>query len=174
MKTSGCLIYKKLCIIFSESATNGRHDQSAELGEGTPPSNFCQTKPFFLHQESESESEEADDVVDNQDTGQPATPSTTGVRKRGRKSIDDAIADAILEMAAASKMRTTAIQQCNARYSITKCIKELDEMVGVDEKLYLGALDLFNKPVARETFLSLKGDKRLTWLRRKCMPFLIP
>lgn len=167
LKTSGCPIYRKLCTIFSESETNGRHDQAAQQGGGTTPSNFCQTKPLSLHEESESESEEADDVIHNQDTGQPAAPSTTGVRKRGRKGIDDAIADAILEMAAASKMRTSAIQRCNARFNITKCIKELDEMVGVDEKLYFAALELFNKPIARETFLSLKGDKRLTWLRSR-------
>ena len=116
------------------------------------------------HQESSPESEEADDVVDNQDTGQPATPSMTGVRKRGRKGVDATIAEAILEMAAGSKLRTTAMQRCHAKYTMTQCIKELDEMVGVDKKLYFAALDLFNKPIARETFLSLKGEKRLTWL----------
>ncbi|XP_062102680.1 L10-interacting MYB domain-containing protein-like [Humulus lupulus] len=167
LKASGCSIYKKLCTIFSESATNnGKHDQSAELGERTR-SNIGQTTPLCLQQESSSESEETDDVVEIQDTGQPSTPRT-GVRKRGRKGIDDAIAEAIFEMAAASKMRTTAIQQCNAtKYSVTKCIKLLDEMQGVDEKLYLAALDMFNKPSSRETFMSLTGDKRLTWLRCK-------
>ena len=93
------------------------------------------------HQESSPESEEADDVVDNQDTGQPATPSMTGVSKRGRKGIDDAIAEAILEMAARSKLRTIAMQRCHARYTMTQCIKKLDEMVGVDKKLcYSGSV----------------------------------
>lgn len=121
-----------------------------------------------LQQESTSESEEVDNV-DDPDFSQPTTPSITGIRKRGRKGIDDVIAGAILEMAAASKLRTAAIQQCNGRYTITKCIKELDEMQGVDEQLYFAALDLFSKPNAREIFLSLKGEKRLTWLRGKCM-----
>ncbi|KAF4373835.1 hypothetical protein F8388_007741 [Cannabis sativa] len=170
LKTSGCPIYKKLCTIFSESVTNGKHDQLAEVGEKTP-SKINQTTPLSLQQQSSSESEEADDVTENQDKGQqPSTPMTGTTRKRGRKGIDDAIAEAILEMATASKMRTTAIQQLNAaKYSVTKCIKLLDEMQGVDEKLYLAALEMFNKPLAREIFLSLRGDKRLTWLHRKVL-----
>ncbi|KAL5557526.1 hypothetical protein UlMin_039762 [Ulmus minor] len=179
IKTGGCPTYRELCIIFSESPTNGRHEQSSVLvGGTTTPSSFVPPEPLCILQEESSESEEAEDV-DERDrvqpttpstTGvQPSTPSTSGVRKRGRKGVDDAIADAILQMAAASKLRTTVIQQCKARYSITNCIKVLDEMRGVDEQLYFAALDLFNKPVAREMFLSLKVDKRLTWLRGKCM-----
>ncbi|XP_024177813.1 L10-interacting MYB domain-containing protein [Rosa chinensis] len=168
LRSSGCPIYKELCIIFSEPATNGNHDHPAEHEEGTP--NFHQLEPLSIPQEvpSSSESEEADDGVDDKETVQPITPSTTGIRKRGRKGIDDAIAGAILEMAAASKLRTAAIQQRDARYTIANCIKALDEMKGVDEQLYFAALDLFNKPTAREMFLSLKHDKRLIWLQGKC------
>ena len=56
----------------------------------------------------------------------------------------------------------------NLPYTIADCIRELDGMQGVDEKVYFASLDLFNKPNAREIFLSLKGDKRLIWLRGKC------
>lgn len=169
LKITGCPIYKELCIIFSEPLTNVKREPSGELERGTP-SNPCppEPEPLCMPQGSSSESEEVDDV-DDQDISQPTTPCITGVRKRGRKGIDDVIAGAILEMAAASKLRTAAIQQCNARYTITKCIKELDDMQGVDQQLYFAALDLFSKPIARETFLSLKGEKRLTWLRGKCM-----
>lgn len=169
LKSTGCPIYKELCIIFSEPLANGKHEQSAELERGSP-SNPCppQPKPLCLPQESLSDSEEVENV-DDQDISQPTTPSITGIRKRGRKGIDDVIAGAILEMAAASKLRTAAIQQCNARYSITKCINELDDMLGVDQQLYFAALDLFSKPISRETFLSLKVEKRLNWLRGKCM-----
>lgn len=155
-------MYKELCTVFSDSLTNGIHGQ---LVEWNPSS--C------MVQELSSESEEEDDV-DHQDRVQPATPSTPNVRKRGRKGTDGAIADAILEMAAASKMRTSAIQRWNARHSITKCIQELDETHGVDEQLYFAAIELFDKPIARETFLSLKGDKRLTWLRSKCKAYTDP
>lgn len=167
LRSSGCPIYKELCIIFSEPATNGKHDHPAEHEEGTP--NFRQSEPLSFQQEvlSSSESEEADDAVDDKETVQPTTPSSAGIRKRGRKGIDDAIARAILEMATASKLRTAAIQQRSSRYTIANCIKELDEMKGVEEQVYFAALDLFNKPIAREVFLSLKRDKRLIWLQRQ-------
>lgn len=132
-------------------------------------------EPLSMHrgESSSSDSDEVDGIADDCNATQPTT-CTTGNRKRGPKGIDDVIAGAIMEMAAASKQRTAAIHQFNARYTITDCIKELDEMIGVDEQVYFAALDLFNKPNAREVFLSLKGDKRLIWLRGKCATYPAP
>ncbi|KAG2694176.1 hypothetical protein I3760_08G129300 [Carya illinoinensis] len=173
LKYTGCPIYKELCIIFSEPTTNGKHNLLAEHEGGMTPVTCAE--PLSMHLgESSSDSDEVDDIADACNATRPTTPCTTGNRKRGRKGIDDVIAGAIMEMAAASKLRTAAIQQCNARYTITDCIKELDEMQGVDEQVYLAALDLFNKPNAREVFLSLKGDRRLIWLRGKCAAYPAP
>ncbi|XVF18052.1 hypothetical protein REPUB_Repub10bG0178400 [Reevesia pubescens] len=169
IKSGGCSIYKQLCAIFSEPRINGKHDYKAELC-GEAPSSLPSLEPLgTIQEESSSESEEIEDVADDQDTVQPSAPGIISSRKRGRKGIDDAIAAAILEMAAASKLRTAAVKQRNARYSIASCIKELDEMQGVEERVYFAALELFNNPNAREIFLSLKGEKRLTWLNRKCV-----
>ncbi|GLT82620.1 hypothetical protein SLE2022_009810 [Rubroshorea leprosula] len=156
IKSNGCPIYKQLCVIFSEPTTNGKCEQSAE------PLNMIKL-------ESSTESEEMDDVEKDPDAVPTSTPASNSNRKRGRKGIDDAIAAAILEMAAASKLRTAAVKQHNARYSIASCIRELDELQGVEERVYFAALELFNNPSAREMFLSLKRDKRLTWLCHKCV-----
>ncbi|XP_057424796.1 uncharacterized protein LOC130718279 [Lotus japonicus] len=101
----------------------------------------------------------------------PVLPSGSGGgRKRSRKANGDAIVDAMLEIAAASKMRASAILKSEDRFSISKCIKVLDELQGVDERAYFLALDLFeNSSSAREIFISLKGDKRLPWLLGKCV-----
>lgn len=101
---------------------------------------------------------------------QAGVPSNSGGgRKRGRKATGGAIVDAMLEIAAASKMRASAIMKNEDRFSISKCIKMLDEMQGVDERIYFLALDLFeNHPNAREVFISLKSEKRLAWLQGKC------
>ncbi|KAJ7944142.1 L10-interacting MYB domain-containing protein-like [Quillaja saponaria] len=167
LKSGGCPIFKELCTIFAEPATNGKHDYSTVCVGGVPSALVYMEPLSMHHEESSSESGGAEDV-DDHETIQPTTPTTTSNRKRGRKGIDDAIAGAILEMAASSKLRAAAIKQRNTRYSIANCIKELDVMQGVDQQLYFAALDLFNKPIARETFLSLKGNKRLTWLLGKC------
>jgi cell cycle checkpoint protein len=121
------------------------------------------------HQEESSSETEDDEDANDPQTVQHTTPAATySSRKRGRKGVDNAIADAILEMASASKMRAAAIEQLNSKYSVADCIKYLDLMQGVDQQLYFSALDLFNNPNAREVFLSLKKDKRLTWLHRRC------
>ena len=143
---------------------------TTQLNSGRGPSSLPSLEPLStIQEESSSESEEAEEVADDHDTVQPPTPGIISSRKRGRKGIDGAIAAAILEMAAASKLRTAAVKQCNARYSIASCIKELDEMQAVEERVFFAALELFNNADAREKFLSLKGDKRLTWLHRKCV-----
>ena len=79
----------------------------------------------------------------------------------------DAIVEAMLEIAAASKMRAAASMKNEDQYSISKCIKVLDEMQGVDQRIYFLALDLFENPNAREIFISLKSDKRFPWLQGK-------
>jgi hypothetical protein len=101
-------------------------------------------------------------------------PSASGGRKRSRKATGDAIVNAMLEIASASKMRASAILKNEDRFSISKCIKVLDGLQGVDEQVYFHALDLFeNNSSAREIFVSLKGEKRLPWLQGKCgvLPF---
>ncbi|KAG2410446.1 uncharacterized protein HKW66_Vig0011110 [Vigna angularis] len=89
-------------------------------------------------------------------------PSSSGGQKRSRKANGDAIVDAMLEIVIASKMRVNAILKNDDKFSISKCIKVLDELQGVDEQFYFLVLDLFeNNSSAREIFISLKGDKRL-------------
>ncbi|KDP24000.1 hypothetical protein JCGZ_25388 [Jatropha curcas] len=197
IRVSGCPIFKQLGVIFSDALNNENHEESAEQEEEFPSSvpferpfsTIREVEPLNTIQEDEesSESEDEDDVADDQEKYQPSTRSTTVVhststaldsanaanRKRGRKGIDDAIAGAISHMAAASRLRTAAIRQISERYSVADCIKELDAMQGVEEGIYFAALDLFDNPNAREIFLSLKGDKRMIWLRGKCTAHLI-
>ncbi|XP_057492286.1 L10-interacting MYB domain-containing protein-like [Actinidia eriantha] len=162
MRSAGCPIYKQLCTIFSEPGTNGEYKWSDEREIPCPePLSIFKEEPL-------SESEDEADTDDERDKFQSTIPSGTVTRKRGRKGIDDVIANAILEMAAASKLRTAAVRQYNDRYSITDCIRLLDETQGIDEQVYFAALNLFNNPNARETFLSLKADKRWMWLCSKC------
>uniref|UniRef100_A0A6N2L2V1 Uncharacterized protein n=1 Tax=Salix viminalis TaxID=40686 RepID=A0A6N2L2V1_SALVM len=117
-----------------------------------------------------------DDVnmLDGHNKRQSVTPGGSGRAKRSRKATGDAIVDAMLEIAAASKMRAAAIMKNEDRFSISKCIKVLDEMQGVDQRIYFLALDLFENPNAREIFISLKSDKRFPWLQGKCMLSTIP
>ncbi|RVW42543.1 hypothetical protein CK203_085371 [Vitis vinifera] len=60
------------------------------------------------------------------------------------------------------------LSQRSDQFSISSCIKVLNEMEGVEEDLYLAALDLFQDPDRRETFISIRSDIRMPWLKGKC------
>lgn len=109
-------------------------------------------------------------VIDGHNKRMPATPSSGAgpTRKRGRKACGDSIVEAMLEIAAASKMRAAALTKNGDRFSISKCIKALDDLQGVDQHTYFLALDLFENPTSREIFISLKNEKRFKWLQGKC------
>ncbi|KAH8479824.1 hypothetical protein H0E87_030140, partial [Populus deltoides] len=66
-----------------------------------------------------------DDVtmLDGHNKRQFVTPGGSGRGKRSRKATGDAIVDAMLEIAAASKMRAAAIMKNEDQFSISKCIK---------------------------------------------------
>lgn len=122
--------------------------------------------PALVDEDASSGSGEDLNMLDGHSKHQTVAPNS-GRRKRSRKATGDAIVDAMLEIAAASKMRATAIMRNEERFAISKCIKVLDEMQGVDQSIYFFALDLFENPNARETFLSLKSERRLIWLQCK-------
>ncbi|PIN20029.1 hypothetical protein CDL12_07287 [Handroanthus impetiginosus] len=117
-------------------------------------------------EEASSGSGEDANMLDGHNKHQ-ATTLHSGRRKRSRKATGDAIVDAMLEIAAASKMRATAIMRNEERFTISKCIRVLDEMQSVDQTIYFYALDLFENPSAREIFISLKNERRLAWLQGK-------
>lgn len=89
-------------------------------------------------------------------------------KKRPSRGVEASIASAIVEMAAASRLRTNALTQMSSRFTLAECIRELDGINGVAENVYFAALEIFNNPSAREAFLSLRSDMRLTWLQWKC------
>lgn len=120
----------------------------------------------FVDGDASSGSGEEANMLDGHNKHQAATPHS-GRHKRSRKATGDAIVDAMLEIAAASKMRAAAIMRSEERFTISKCIRILDEMQGVDQNLYFYALDLFESPSARETFISLKSERRLVWMQGK-------
>ncbi|KAL3818764.1 hypothetical protein ACJIZ3_004669 [Penstemon smallii] len=122
--------------------------------------------PTFVDEDASSGSGDEANILDGHNKHQSLTPHS-GRRKRSRKATGDAIVDAMLEIAAASKMRAAAIMKNEERFTISKCIRVLDEMQGVDQSLYFYALDLFENPLARETFISLKVERRLAWLQGK-------
>ncbi|RAL46504.1 hypothetical protein DM860_004783 [Cuscuta australis] len=172
LRSTGCPTYMQLRAIFAETnKTKGKPNGSATTtttGKERPIAS--QPSTVFDDKLSSSGSEEEADVADEDDKPHPTNTSAKTSKKKGRKGFDDFIAKAISEMAAASRLRADAINKYNEKYTIADCVRALDELQGVDDHVYLAALELFNRRISREIFLSLQPEKRLTWLHCKVSP----
>lgn len=186
VKVKDCPIYEQLCAIFTDSSADGKYAQSShfegldksvgndaqglsschDAGTGTAlPDNPSNSKLA----ESTPSSEKPTRSVGDRKRKRPseAQPAPNQTTKDGE--IVDTMAGALLEMVAAWRSKTGATStQADDRFSITNCIKALDEIGEADDSLYFAALNLFEDPNLRETFLSLKGNSlRLSWLQVK-------
>ncbi|CAL5332159.1 unnamed protein product [Camellia sinensis] len=187
-KIKECPIYEQLCTIFADSGADGKYAQSSHFEEldkstGTDPaklnsylesgtpraetpssSKFVQGNVFSAQNPSKN-------VAERKRKRGSEMGSVSGQTKRDHE-INEAMAEAMLEMLAASQLREVAMPKQEDSFAITNCIKALDEieeMEGIDSHLYFTALDLFEDSNVRETFVSLKSNQvRLTWLKGKC------
>ena len=190
IKIKDCPIYDQLCMIFTESGADGKYAQSSHyeelddksVGIGTaidtfgltscPESGKLSSKPLSsskIVQENASLAEKLDKKTAERKRKRSSETGSFSGQNKGGKGINDVMAEAMLEMVAASKLRTVTLIQTDGKYTITNCIKALDEIERIDQKIYFAALDLFEDPNLRETFISLGGNEtRLTWLLGKC------
>ncbi|KAF8410465.1 hypothetical protein HHK36_002994 [Tetracentron sinense] len=186
IRIKGCPIYKQLCNIFSESGVGGRYVQSSHdidldedrvkmetpMSSTSPETTSISANPvagsMFVQEEASSHSAEEMNASDGPNTHWFVTPRTLAHHRRIQTGTSHTIADAMIEMASATKLRAAALAQNGDKFSISNCVKVLNEMQGIDQGLYLSALDVFQDPDRRETFISIKSNIRLAWLKGKC------
>ncbi|PIN06622.1 hypothetical protein CDL12_20822 [Handroanthus impetiginosus] len=78
------------------------------------------------------------------------------------------MAEAVSAMINSSQLRRVTNLLKGERFTISNCIKALDEIEGIEDNQYYAALYLFKNPRFRELFISLKSNYvRLTRLQRK-------
>ncbi|KAG9149005.1 hypothetical protein Leryth_010616 [Lithospermum erythrorhizon] len=178
-KMKECPIYDQLCTIFGGSGAEGRYAQSShyrglENPGVTDPScpesgNPCPETP------SSSKHVQLDvaRIFADRKRKRALEESSPGQGSEAQE-IGDAMANALLDMIASSRLMTAENLQSDNYYSISNCIRALDEMEGIDDSLYYSALDLFEDANIREVFLSLSNNLiRMSWLQGKC-PTILP
>ncbi|XP_051139019.1 uncharacterized protein LOC127256845 [Andrographis paniculata] len=184
-KGKECPIYQQLCTIFaSDAGADGKYAQSSHYGElykspgitGIGPSTTADgASPL---PETPSTSKLPD--------GNIFSPRSTGKnmidKKRKRpleaspeqgnnwdQEIGAPMVEAMLDMINSSKLKGLTNSMFDERFSISNCIKALDEIPGIEDNVYYAALDMFEAPSFRETFISLNGNQvRQMWLQGKC------
>ncbi|XWS20966.1 hypothetical protein CRYUN_Cryun30bG0014700 [Craigia yunnanensis] len=184
VKIKDCPIYEQLCTIFTDSSADGKYAQSSHFegldkaagndtggliscpeGGSTLPDNPSTSRLA----QNNSLSEKLKSISEKK-RKQPSETQSSLDQSRKDEEMSEAMAGAMLDMLAAWRLRRTiATKRSDDKFSITNCIKALDEIEDIEEWLYFAALDLFEDPNLRETFISLKAGKiRLTWLHGKC------
>ncbi|KAL1198639.1 L10-interacting MYB domain-containing protein [Cardamine amara subsp. amara] len=181
VKVKDCPIYEQLCTIFADDSVDGRYAQSSHF-EGLDESKANQSSDLLT---TPTQGTITSENIATPNVAQANTNSVKRKRKRepdsqtslGQSQINPAaletMAGALSDMVASLRSRMADSKTQEDRFSITNCINALDEIENLDEGVYFAALDLFENPAIRETFLSLKGNKlRLTWLQSKCRKLL--
>ncbi|XP_052201876.1 L10-interacting MYB domain-containing protein-like [Diospyros lotus] len=186
-KIKECPIYEQLCTIFADSGADGKYAQSSHYEEldrslglepvkfkciesGISPDKFPSSSKVLL-QEATSAQNTNKNMGEKKRKRSLDTGPVTGQTRR-EQEMNELMANAMFDMLAASRLRVVAMQNQEDRFTITNCIKALDEIEAAEEigsHLYFAALDLFEDPNLRETFISLKSNNiRLAWLHGKC------
>lgn len=141
----GCPLYEELCMIFTKPIATGEYAMA--IGGGNI---FC--------------SRGNQNTADGRNKRQLVQPSSSGPNKRTHKESANLKADAVVETGSASKPKGTASGQ-NDLYSAGDCITIINGMQGVGRRLYNASIDLLQNANWRKTFMSLKSEKRLSWLK---------
>ncbi|KAG8377904.1 hypothetical protein BUALT_Bualt08G0082000 [Buddleja alternifolia] len=177
-KTKDCPIYDQLCTIFADSGVDGKYAQSSHYEEldktasldplGQEGVNPSPKTPKLLQQNGSSLQNIIKNTTDRK-RKRPSEVGSTSKQSNWNQELNDAMAEAISDMINSSKLRSVTKSQIDERFTISNCIKALDEIEGIEDNLYYAALDLFENPNYREMFVSLKSNYvRLTWLQGKC------
>ncbi|KAJ1421641.1 Myb/SANT-like domain [Sesbania bispinosa] len=159
VKVKDCPIYEQLCTIFTDSAADGKYAQSSHYEEldksvgidATGSVSWSEAGVSHYQNPSSSKAIQcntstAEKVIKNSVDRKKKRPSEMQTSSLDQDSCD-AMAEALLEMVAASRLRTIVSTLSDDKFSITNCIRALDEIHGIDQQLYFSALDLFEDMV---------------------------
>ncbi|KZV39708.1 hypothetical protein F511_14175 [Dorcoceras hygrometricum] len=183
-KSKDCPIYEQLCTIFADSGVDGKYAQSSHYEEldksaGTEASgpdggNACIKTPStskFVQGNGSSSQIISQNTADKKRKRSSEAGSVPDQSNWNQES-NDMMVKTLLDMITSSKLRAVTNTLTDERFTINECIKALDEIEGIEDYVYYAALDLFENPNFRETFLSLNNNGvRLSWLQRKCASF---
>lgn len=176
-KTKECPIYEQLCTIFADSGVDGKYAQSSHYGEFDKSSGIDQFSSEGANPSPKTPSTSKSLLGNGSSPQNKKRKRTSEVgpisdQSQWNQELSDAMAQACLDMIESSRLRTITKPQIDEKFTITNCIKAIDKIEGIGDDLYYAALDLFENPNFRETFLSLQNDYvRLTWLQGKCGGF---
>ena len=175
IRNKECPIFKNLCILFSGPESEGKYVQSSHdfvIADETVTANAPEATSMSAEPVADEASSQPGDDMNISDGRNKRRFTTSNQFSQWRTHTEGShnVEGAVLETACRRKKRASILSESQRidQFSISSCIKVLNQMEGVEEDLYLAALDLFQDPDRRETFISIRSDIRIAWLKGKC------
>eukprot|EP00262_Sarcandra_glabra_P015579 TRINITY_DN4829_c0_g1_i1.p1 TRINITY_DN4829_c0_g1~~TRINITY_DN4829_c0_g1_i1.p1 ORF type:complete len:517 (-),score=80.66 TRINITY_DN4829_c0_g1_i1:227-1693(-) len=181
-RTKGLPLYDRLCILYPGTSLERNEQISSThleaLDEGASDTgNFqspdASTTPIpsldaVLEEFEQSTKREISVENLQRNKRRSTTPTTSCHERRMRTSTETKIADAFQEMVSYSKLRAMQDLGSNEKFSYEKCLEELQQMEDLNDKEFVNAVNILKDEKNAIAFLSLKGPRRLTWLKSMC------
>ncbi|XP_031402942.1 uncharacterized protein LOC116212456 isoform X2 [Punica granatum] len=139
----GCPIYEQLCTIFTKPLATGKYAiSSADVA--SPRSHAARPNRTINHSGGRS---------NKRPLPQPPTSAPNKKPNPGK------------ETSCTKTVAPEASQVDDDPHSLARCLTLISGMQEVNHHLHSSAMDLFQNPTWRKTFVQLREEKRLSWLK---------
>ncbi|ERN03112.1 L10-interacting MYB domain-containing protein [Amborella trichopoda] len=174
-RTKGLPLMEALGILFGNSNADGRYVLSSRSEEvmqestsmiGGLESPAINNEHMATPNVKSLGSKGNMDALDKHKKSRSAAPTSSRRRKRVRKH--ESIIEALLEMAANSRLRASLDAEASSNQGLKNCIEELQAMEGLDDELLRKACEMLKDEKNATIFMTLEGHRRLVWVKEMC------
>lgn len=179
-------LYDKLGLLFEPDGSNGEGKskfsivfrmprEGANTVETLRSPAFSTTNTPTLEEDIEdSESTSTEKEIQVEDCrrkrcGAPSASTTSRRERRIRTGAGYRIAEALQNLVSTSELLAKPMQASTSeKFSYETCLTELQEIEGLDDFEFVKAVEILKDDKNAIAFMSLKGPRRLIWLKSVC------
>ncbi|ERN16559.1 hypothetical protein AMTRI_Chr11g96540 [Amborella trichopoda] len=173
-RTKSLPLWGELGIIFGNSIESSNRGEVLEEGTRvrgglqSPVISSDDIASLEFEDEESSSSREDMSTLHQPNKRKFVLPTSSNCGKRARKDIGEIMLQTLQEMAANSRFRASQVAEASSEQELKKCIEELQSMEGLDDGLFVRACKMLKDEKNAVIFMTLKGDRRLLWVKEMC------
>ncbi|KAK4562307.1 hypothetical protein RGQ29_004973 [Quercus rubra] len=168
-------LYKQMSIIFEGERANGKYQFPSGVPVPTEEGNsntetVRSSEPTNLPTQIVDGTLDSDSIVRINNT-QPKkrksfAPTASGHKKRAcAYKVGETIENALYEIFSATKFKAMQRNECNEKTMYQKCLEDLQKLEELDDTEFTKAVNVLRDDKNAIAFMTIKGPRRLTWLR---------
>lgn len=168
-------LYKQMSIIFEGERGNGKYQFPSGVPVPTEEGNsntetVRSSEPTNLPTQIVDGTLDSDSIVRINNT-QPKkrkcfAPTASGHKKRAYAyKVGETIENALYEIFSATKFKAMQRNECSEKTMYQKCLEDLQKLEELDDTEFTKAVNVLRDDKNAIAFMTIKGPRRLTWLR---------